>query len=126
MKIAVSTTDGKTVCGHLGRCSQFLVYEAEGFEIVKKRLLKTAGMGDGRLEGACLEAGACPGHDVDRFHDCQAVITQGMGQGMYDGLVQAGIIPVLTSETDPEVAVRQFLCGGMTGAYQGNASCGGH
>jgi predicted Fe-Mo cluster-binding NifX family protein len=112
MKIAISTSDGKTICGHLSKCSQFIVYEASGFEIMNKRLIRTAG--------------ACVNHDVGSFHDCQAVITQGMGQGMYDGLVNAGVIPVLTSETDPEVAVLQFLSGGMTGSYQGNSSCGGH
>jgi predicted Fe-Mo cluster-binding NifX family protein len=112
MKIAVSTSDGKSVCGHLGKCTQFLVYEADGFDILNRHLIRTHGV----FAHYCSEP----------LNNCQAVITQGMGQGMYDGLVKAGIIPVLTSETDPETAVQQFLCGGITGAYQGNCSCGGH
>jgi len=123
MKIAVSTTDGRTICGHLGKCSQFFIYEADGFEIVNRRLIQT-GAACVRNHNSNVACGHR--HDVGVFHECQAVITQGMGQGMYDGLVDAGIIPVLTSESDPESAVRQFLCGGMTGAYQGNTSCGGH
>ena len=111
MKIAVSTSDGKSVCGQLSKCNLFIVYEADGFDILDRHLIRTR---------------ACAHYRVEPLNDCQAVITQGMGQGMYDGLVRAGIIPVLTSETDPEVAVQQFLCGGITGAHHGNCSCGDH
>ncbi len=120
MKIAVSTTDGRTVCGHLGRCTEFLVYEAEGPQIT----------GMERRRTACLCAhdddGRGTGHKVAPFHDCQAVITQGMGQGMYVALANAGVIPVITVESDPETAVRQFLSGGLSGACQATCSCGGH
>ena len=120
MKIAVSTSDGKTVCGHLSKCSQFIIYEADGFDIIDRCMRRTDN------PGACHTASGSRVRSTAPFDDCQAVISQGMGQGIYDGLVNRGIIPVLTSETDPEVAVRQFLCGGMTGAYQGNCSCGDH
>jgi predicted Fe-Mo cluster-binding NifX family protein len=108
MKIAVSTHDGKTICGHLGKCNQFIVFEADVFGI-KNRIMRGVSGSSSLL------------------HDCQAVITQGMGRGIYDGLMSAGIIPVITMESDPESAVRQFLInGGVPGTYQGNSSCGDH
>ncbi|MBI5191267.1 MAG: nitrogen fixation protein [Nitrospirae bacterium] len=116
MKIAVSSTDGKTVCGHLGRCTQFVIYDADGFDITARHLRKAGGCPEARPEGGVL----------GNLSDCQAVISQGIAWVLYDGLVDAGIIPVITTETDPESAVRQFLSGGMTGAYHGNCSCGNH
>lgn len=108
MKIAVSTHDGKTICGHLGKCNQFIVFEADGYGIKTRIMRETSG-------------------SSSLLQDCHAVITQGMGRGMYDGLMSAGIFPVITMESDPESAVRQFLVScGMPVGYQGKSSCGEH
>ena len=119
MKIAVSTSDGKTICGHLGKCNQFIIFEADDFGIKKREL---------RDKAASPEAsGPVKSHSVGMLQDCQAVITQGMGRGMYDGLIFVGILPVITMESDPEAAVKQFLLsGGLPCNYQGNSSCGDH
>jgi predicted DNA-binding protein (UPF0251 family)/predicted Fe-Mo cluster-binding NifX family protein len=121
MNIAVSTMDGSTICGHLGKCKTFLIYETDGKE-VKKKYLRAAGS-------------ACPGHgegseghahNVSPFAGCHAVITQGMGQGMLNGLVHAGIQPVITDQTDPDKAVKLFLGGGLPGTSTSNCVCGEH
>ena len=114
MKIAVSSADGKTICGHLGKCRSFIIYETEGGSITGKSLTGTA--------GACPSHGGDGNHNVSPFAGCHAVITQGMGQGMLSGLVQAGIQPVITGQTDPDAAVMSFLRGELTGTS--NSTCG--
>ncbi len=123
MNIAVSTTDGKTICGHLGKCKDFIIYETDGKDVISKSIRRSGG--------------ACPGHgdhgdsgghvhNVSPFVGCHAVITQGMGQGMLDGLVQAGIQPVITDQTDPDTAIANFLNGELSGTAKSTCSCGEH
>ena len=107
MKIAVSTQDGKTICGELGKCTQFIIFDADKFGIKGRELRDTH-------------------TNINLIQDCQAVITQGMGRGMYEGLYGAGIIPVITLESHPESAVRQFISGGIAANCGGASSCGNH
>jgi predicted DNA-binding protein (UPF0251 family)/predicted Fe-Mo cluster-binding NifX family protein len=118
MNIAVSTTDGKTICGHLGKCKDFIIYETDGKDIKGKRLVSSG--------GACPGHGSDGEHNVSPFAGCQAVITQGMGQGLMNGLTQAGIQPVITDQTDPDTAVNLFLKGILPGTVTSNCSCGEH
>ncbi len=117
MKIAVSTADGKTVCGHLGKCRSFIIYEVADGEIKSRQLLGTGSM-CGHGEGG--------NHNVSPLTGCKAVITQGMGQGMLMGLVQGGIQPVITKETDPDRAVAMFLSGELKPAATATCACGEH
>lgn len=121
MNIAVSTIDGKTICGHLGKCKNFIIYETDGKEI-KNKLFRASG-------------GACPGHgeggegrehNVSPFNGCHVVISQGMGQGMLNGLVQAGIQPVITDQSDPDAVVSKFLRGELSGTTKSTCECGEH
>jgi predicted DNA-binding protein (UPF0251 family)/predicted Fe-Mo cluster-binding NifX family protein len=121
MNIAVSTTDGKTICGHLGKCKDFIIFETDGKNVLDKRMISTGG--------------ACPGHgkdsqgkahNVSPFDGCHAVITQGMGQGLMDGLKRAGIQPVITDMTDPDATVRDFLEGTLKGTSSSNCDCKEH
>ena len=122
MNIAVSTTDGTTICGHLGKCKDFIIYKTDGKEIIGRSILRTGG--------------ACPGHGSDHgvphthnispLDGCHAVITQGMGQGMLNGLVQAGIQPVITDQSDPDTVVIKFLSGELTGTTRSTCECGEH
>lgn len=122
MRIAVSTTDGKTVCGHLGKCKNFIIYNIVGTEITGRSLMSTGGACPGH--GADHEAEHA--HNVNPFDGCHAVITQGMGQGMLNGLAQAGIKPVITGESDPDIAVMQFLNGELNSTTKSSCSCGEH
>ena len=122
MNIAVSTIDGKTICGHLGKCRDFIIYKTDGKEIKDKSIISTGG--------------ACPGHggdhdaphthNVSPFDGCHAVITQGMGQGMLNGLMQAGIQPVITDHSDPDEVVLKFLRGELSGTTKSSCECGNH
>ena len=114
--------DGKTICGHLGKCRDFIIYKTDGKEITGKSIISTGG--------------ACPGHGADHsaphthnvspFDGCHAVITQGMGQGMLNGLMQAGIQPVITDQSDPDTVVLKFLRGELSGTTKSSCSCGSH
>ena len=118
MRIAVSTIDGKTICGHLGKCSRFIIFEADEFGIKNRELRETPSAEADR------DLDAHGQHGVGMLQDCQAVITQGMGRGIFDGLFNAGIIPVITMENEPEIAVRKFMSGGTPLACRGNSPCG--
>jgi predicted DNA-binding protein (UPF0251 family)/predicted Fe-Mo cluster-binding NifX family protein len=115
MYIAVSTGDGKTICGHLGKCRDFIIYETEGTKIKGKRMT-----GSG---GAC-PGGSGGGHDTSPFAGCKAVITRGMGQGMLNSLTAAGVVPVITSLTDPDEAVLGLLKGELGGVSKSSCTCG--
>ena len=117
MNIAVSTGDGKTICGHLGKCKDFIIFEIEGRQVKNKRLLSAAAACPGHGEGESHT------HNVSPFENCQAVITQGMGQGMMDGLINAGIQPVITRESDPDIAVNLYLGGRLAGTSVSTCSC---
>jgi len=116
MKIAVSTSDGKTICGHLGKCRSFIMYHMDGGEVMKKEVVQVGGMcpshgghGHGGHHGHEHHHGHHHGHhahNTDPFDGCYAVITQGMGQGMLNALSQRGVRPVITELDDPDLAVR--------------------
>ena len=118
MRIAVSTIDGKTICGQLGKCSSFIMFESDEFGIKNRELRE-------QPESMSVSEMDTHGqHGIGMLQDCQAVITQGMGRGIFDGLFSAGIIPVITMENEPETAVKRFMSGGTPLACRGNSPCG--
>lgn len=123
MRIAVSTRDGASICGHLGKCKKFLVYETDGGTVVDRKMISVGGMCPGHGRHGHEEGHA---HNVSPFDGCDAVITQGMGQGMLNALAGSGIRPVITSLSDPDEAVRLFLAGGLSSAASSSCGCGNH
>jgi len=122
MNIAVSSIDGKTICGHLGKCKDFIIYKTDGKEIQSKSFISTGGACPGNGD----DHGAAHTHNVSPFDGCRAVITQGMGQGMLNGLLQAGIQPVITDQSDPDTVVLKFLTGELSGTTRSTCECGEH
>jgi len=135
MKIAVSTMDGNTVCGHLGRCIAFIVFDTEE-GIIKSRELRTndrtahaAGQcshGDGEHE----EHDHAPGHGthghagvIDLLSDCQTVITAGMGRRIMLDLEEAGIEAIIASADDAESTVMGYLNGSLVSNPAGACGC---
>jgi predicted Fe-Mo cluster-binding NifX family protein len=129
MKIAVSTTDGVSVCGHLGHVSRFFVYEIEAGSVISREIREVTpvhgpndrhehhqhGNGEHHHEGH--------GGLVGSISDCSAVITNGMGGGMVHALQGAGIDPVITPETNPDAAVTAYL-NGTIATTSGCGQCG--
>lgn len=128
MKVAVSTDDGKTICGHLGRCASFVVFE----------------IGEGKITSEVRSnsfthhaTGDCAGHHepghgnhshssvIEALRDCQVVISRGMGWRIMKELENAEIKPIITSETDAERAVQDYLDGKLEHSPENACGCGG-
>lgn len=103
MKFAVATQDHRTIATHGGRARSFLLFDAEaGAEpVAAGRLDLTDDMvlhlhGDGRP------------HPIDAV---QVLIAGTSGQGFVNHLRRRGIEPVITGETDPLTAIRDYFAG---------------
>jgi len=131
MRIAVTTEDGKSISGHLGRCRQFIVYEVED------RAVKTRSLLDNRFTAHALEGEHChgdePGHVpglghhshagiLDALSGCDVLITRGMGRRIAEDLRAAGIDAFITVQSEADSAVNAYLEGELEN-FSGNA-CG--
>jgi len=133
MKIAVSTADEVSVCGHLGHVSKLFIYEVEGATIVSRQIRQVTPVhgpndrhehhhgNDEHHHHSVHNAGH--GGLVGSISDCTAVITNGMGSGMVHALQSAGIDPVMTLETSPDAAVIAYLSGTIA-TTSGCGHCG--
>ena len=134
MKIAVSTEDGALICGHLGHVSKFLVYEVDNGAIISKDIRTVTPVhgpqdhhnhgehGDNRAN----HNGDHHGGLVGSVSDVSALITNSAGGGMLAALKGVGIDAVVTSESDPDVAVMAYVAGTLVRASGGCKGCGGH
>ena len=104
MKIAVSSQNCETITGHAGRCRKFWVYEADGRQVVGKRLMY---LPLAQRFRACAPGGFHPLDEVN------VLITGGMKAGLYQRLKQKGVLAVSTTETDPDRAVAAWLEGAL-------------
>ena len=109
MKIAVASQNQKTISGHAGKVSRFYIYEINEAtkEVISKELI------------------TLPREDVlhVRFHESadpwaphpifavDVVITGGAGPGFVNRLASQNTRVVITSEDDPDTAVRLWLNG---------------
>jgi predicted Fe-Mo cluster-binding NifX family protein len=132
MKIAVSTEDGIQICGHLGHVSKFLVYEVDNGSVLSKKIRNVTPVHSSHEHhhGEHGHNHAHPNGDhhgglVGSLSDISAVITNGAGGGMIAALKSAGIDPVITPESDPDVAVMAYAAGTLARSSHGCRSCGG-
>lgn len=127
MKIAVSTADGMTICGHLGSCSKFFVYDVEEGRVISREIrdvVPVHGPNEGHHHGT--HHGSHEGL-AGSLSDCAAVITNGMGRPMAASLQASGIEPVITAEANPDAAIDLYLKGSLKGRdNQGYCNCGHH
>ncbi len=128
MKIAVASDDGKTICGHLGRCGSFIIFEVDGENIKSKEAKKNI---------YTSHASESCGHDhrpgesthshqglVDALAECEVVISKGMGGRIMDDLTSAGITPVITAEENAGKAVQAYIKGNLK--HFPSRACGCH
>ena len=130
MKVAVVTDDNKTISPHFGRAIYYLVYEIDGEgKIIGKEtrpksshnhqevvgLHRVSGVNAGPVshhEGASSEALL---HDkmLSNVRDCEALISRGMGAGMYGSIRHLGIKPFVTSLGIADDAVQAYIKGAL-------------
>lgn len=113
MKIAVATSDGKTISMHFGQAPQYVVVTVDDGVIVGREVREKAFHHHGPA-----------GHDHDQGHghgphaemaaaisDCEAMIVGGMGRPAYVSLKARGIEPIITSLSDIDQAVQAYVAG---------------
>jgi predicted Fe-Mo cluster-binding NifX family protein len=130
-RFAIVTDDGHTIHAHFGRASNYLIVEAEGERVVRRELVPKLGHRDfqqDQHDGAVDHSHDQPhdhphghGHGqgredrhsqmIEPIRGCQALISGGMGRGIYTALRQAGIDALITDETQVEEIIRQHLAG---------------
>lgn len=104
MKIAVTSQNRRTVTSHAGRCRRFWIYEIEGGDILGREMLELP------REQSFHESRAREPHPLDGI---DALISQGLGEGLIDRLAGMGVRGYLTRESDPDQAVRLLLDGAL-------------
>ena len=102
MKIGVTSQNFRTITGHAGKTRRFLVYEsrqtADFKEIERLDLPKEMAMHEFRGDR----------HPLD---DLDVLITGGCGEGFIRRMAARGIRVIATGETDPSIAIADFLAG---------------
>ena len=102
MKIAVTSQNRETITEHAGKCRKFWIYEIDGKKIVNKTLLELA------LEQSFHESHGAGPHPLDGI---KVLISGGAGQGLIRRLNSMGIQGLVTTATEPDLAVADFLNG---------------
>lgn len=105
MKIAIASSDGKTLAQHFGRCKGFVVFEVENGEVVTREYRDNVfsehqGAHDGG-EGNCAP--------TDLLRDCDVVVASGMGPRAYRRLKEQGKKVIIAAEDDVESIVSKIL-----------------
>jgi predicted Fe-Mo cluster-binding NifX family protein len=100
MQIAVTSQNRKTITEHAGKCRKFWIYDVEKGVLTGKRLVELA-----------IEQSLHASHHqlAEPLGSINVLISGGMGPGLHGRLMQSGILPVITVEDDPDVAVAAFL-----------------
>lgn len=115
MKIAVSSQTRKTITAHAGKCRKFWIYEVDANKIANKTLLELT------QEQSFHESHGGGPHPLDGI---KVLICGGAGQGLIRRLDGMGIQGLVTTETDPDSAVADFLDGklklGQVGSHAGH------
>ena len=102
MKIAVTSQNRKSITEHAGRCRKFQLFEIEEGRIISKKLVELS------KKQSFHESSPHEAHPLDVV---DVLISGGMGNGMIRQLGNKGITGVITSQSDPETAVKLYLEG---------------
>lgn len=102
MKIAVASQNRREITDHTGRCRKFWIYEIENGTILNKELLE--------LSKEQSFHNSSP-HEPSPLDDMQILIAGGLGTGLVRRLENTGIKALITTETNPDKAVEDFLNG---------------
>lgn len=105
MKIAVASQNREVITPHVGRCLRFWIYQIDdGNNVVKKELLELP------HEQSLHESSP---HDPHPLDDVDALIGTGMGFGLMRRLDSKEVEAVVTSETNPDKAVADYIEGSL-------------
>jgi predicted Fe-Mo cluster-binding NifX family protein len=130
MKIAVTSQNRREITEHAGRCRNFWVYEVNDGIVLDRALVE--------LEKEASFHDSSP-HEPHALDGIDVLIAGGMGAGLSSRLARRGIEALVTTERDPELAVKAWIAGclplGELHAHSHgvdqpesahSCSCGGH
>lgn len=119
-KIAVVTNDGVTVSGHFGPSKMYSIFTVENGNVVNRENVEkpnfhTPGepMHQHGGHGDCNDAehNCKHGAMIEPIMDCKFMVCGGMGQGIYNNLIEAQIAPIITNMGTIEEAVMSLVNG---------------
>ena len=100
MQVAITSQNRKTITEHAGSCRNFWVYHLDQGKVHRKELVELS-------IGQSFHASH---HEIaDPLHGIEVLITRSMGTGLFQRLQQHGILPIMTTEDNPEKAITAFL-----------------
>lgn len=102
MQVAFTTQNRKTITGHAGMCRNFLVFKIENGLISEPRLVEVS------KEQSFHELADDTQHPLDGV---DLLLSGSMGFGLQQKLARRGLRALITSETDPSLAIRALLNG---------------
>ncbi|MCS7205345.1 MAG: hypothetical protein NZ853_06590 [Leptospiraceae bacterium] len=106
MKIAITSQNFQTITGHAGKTFRFLIFEVEGNQITDQYPQEIPK--EYVFHNFFHNINATPEtpHPLD---DVDVFITGSAGHGFVHRMGQRGKKVIITSETDPKLAVEKFL-----------------
>jgi predicted Fe-Mo cluster-binding NifX family protein len=107
MKIAVTFQNKRSISGHAGRVTRFLIFTVENQKVVSKDLLE---LPKEQTFHSLFHDGVQPQIDHP-LYTVQAIITGNSGPGFIRKMKLNNIDPLLTSETDPDTAIQKLIEG---------------
>ncbi len=109
-KVAIASEDGKTIACHLGAAPVFVVYRVRKGKVVAKELRENHWM---HLVGQEDSLAGCWELIKELLPDVKVVISRGMGENAYVGLLRRDVLPINTDEVDAGDAIGAYLEGNL-------------
>jgi len=104
-KVAIAITEGEQhVASHFGAAPLFLVLRVKKGKAISREVRTNT--------EKCIHASGTLGcwEVMERvLPDVRVVISSGMGENAYVGLLRRDVLPLVTDETDVEEAIRAYL-----------------
>ncbi len=107
-KVAIALDHEGTVSEHLGSTPFFLVYTVQGGKVLEKETRqneKTCSRLAKDTEAGCWKL------MEELLPDVKVLISRGMGENAYAGLLRRDVLPIVNQEKDAERAIRSYLKG---------------
>jgi predicted Fe-Mo cluster-binding NifX family protein len=105
-KVAVATSDGKEIASHIGSACFFNIYTIREGQVVARESRENHRHWPGHAESS--QAG-CWQLIEEMLPDVRVVISHGMGENAYVGLLRRDVLPITADEKDAEEAVSKYL-----------------
>ena len=107
MKIAITSQNQKSVSGHAGKTTRFVVFEIEDNKVVNKSLLE---LEVSNVLHEHFHGNPAPGY-VHPVLEMDVVITGSMGPGFPVKMQANGIEAIMTEEKDIDLVISSYLDG---------------